>query len=411
MECRRALKAAFRTRGFVPYREAESYARRVHRAIDGLEALLDAGRADGVLELCELAIAKVPDAMASMDDSDGHMGLVLMRIVGLHQRAAARCTLDSSKLAERLLRLVLETEYGFEDGIEAYVSRLGETGMTVYRRLAEAEWETIPGLGPGDDRYDAGFDKRFRITAVMEELARLSRDLEALVQVKARDLSTAYDFLEIAEIYLEAGDHNGALTWAERGVAAFPPDRDLRLRDLVAREYQRLARDREAVAVIWEAYEAWPGLEAYSRLKGIGEPAGVWPDTRERALARLRQVTETRQDPSELVRVLLWDGDVQTAWEEARRGGCARGLWFELAAALERDSPDAALEIYEVQLRATFGPRGIDGYDEVVELMRKIQRLMQRLGRGAEFAELAGAVRAEHRRKRNLIKLLDAEGW
>src|SRR5438132_1657577 len=94
---------------------------------------ITSSRAVVALELCELAIDKVPDAMASMDDSDGHMGLVLMRIEGLHQRAAARCTLDSSRLAERLLRLVLETEYGFEDGIEAYVSRLGETGMTVYR--------------------------------------------------------------------------------------------------------------------------------------------------------------------------------------------------------------------------------------------------------------------------------------
>jgi tetratricopeptide (TPR) repeat protein len=425
LECRHALKAAFRTHGYIPYREAESFARGVHKAIDGLEGLLDAARADEVLELCELGMRKVPDAIESMDDSDGHMGHVVLRIEGLHQRAAARCTIESSELAERILRLQLETEYGFEEGIDPYVSRLGDAGMTVYRRLAEAEWDRVPRIGPEDEPPDSRYGERFRITAVMEELARRSGDLEELVEVKARDLSTAYDFLQIAEVYLEAGNHGRALTWAERGVASFPPTRDLRLRDLLAREYLREARGLDAVAVIWDAYEASPVLETYSHMKEIAESEGVWPETRQRALAHLRQAAAGSVSPgggerdqweppanrSELVRVLLWDGDLETALEEARRWGCPQYLWFNLAAALETDFPDAALEIYQAQLPSAFWPRPHNGYEDVIELMRKIKHLLERLGRGAEFADLAGTVRAEHHRKRNLVKLLDAEGW
>jgi tetratricopeptide (TPR) repeat protein len=424
LECRRALKAAFRTHGFIPYRDAESFARRIHRAIDGLEGLLDAGRANEVLELCELAIWKVPDAIASMDDSDGHMGHVLMRIEGLHQLAAARCTIDTSELAERILRLQLETEDGFEGGIDPYVDRLGEIGMTVYRRLAETEWDRVPRIGPEDEPLDSRYGERFRITAVMEELARRSGDLEELVEVKARDLSTAFDFLQIAEIYLEAGDHERALMWAERGVASFPPGPDLRLRDLLAGEYLRGGRDLDAVSVLWNAYEASPALKTYSRLKEIAQPAGVWPETRRRALARLRQAAAPGSegagepdplvpppDHSELVRVLLWDGDLETALEEARRGGCPQYLWLNLAAALETDFPDAALDIYQAQLPQAIWPSPVNGYEEAIALMRKLQRLLQRLGRGAEFAGLAGTIRAEHHRKRNFIKLLNAEGW
>jgi tetratricopeptide (TPR) repeat protein len=359
-----------------------------------------------------------------MDDSDGHMGHVLMRIEGIYQRAAVRCTIESSELAERLLRLQLESEYGLEDGIEPYVRRLGDAGIAVYRRLAEAEWKTVPRLGPEDEGSDSRYGERLRIAAVMEELARLSGDLDELIEVKARDLSTVYDFLQIAEICLEAGDRDRALAWAERGVASFPPSRDLRLRDLLAREYQLQGKDRDAFAIIWEAFEAWPALDTYSRLKRIGEPAGVWAKTRQGALGRLRQATadgisatEKERDPwgphdhSELVRVLLWDGDPEAALEEARGGGCGQRLWLELAAELERDSAAAALEIYQAQLRPTFVPGGLSNYKEVVELMRRIQRLMQRLGRGAEFAGLVSAIRAEHPRKRNLLKLLDNEGW
>jgi uncharacterized Zn finger protein len=196
------------------------------------------------------------------------------------------------------------------------------------------------------------------------------------------------------------------------------------LRDLLAREYQLQGKDRDAFAIIWEAFEAWPALDTYSRLKRIGEPAGVWAKTRQGALGRLRQATadgisatEKERDPwgphdhSELVRVLLWDGDPEAALEEARGGGCGQRLWLELAAELERDSAAAALEIYQAQLRPTFVPGGLSNYKEVVELMRRIQRLMQRLGRGAEFAGLVSAIRAEHPRKRNLLKLLDNEGW
>jgi hypothetical protein len=38
----------------------------------------------------------------------------------------------------------------------------------------------------------------------METLARRSGDVEAIVAVKKRDLSSAYDYLQIAETYRQA---------------------------------------------------------------------------------------------------------------------------------------------------------------------------------------------------------------
>src|SRR5262245_65949612 len=97
--------------------------------------------------------------------------------------------------------------------------------------LAEAEWAKVPALRPGEDDSEK-YGKRFRMTHIMETLARRTGDMEAVVAVKKRDLSLAYHYLQIAETYKNARKHDLALEWAERGVKAFPKRTDSRLREL-----------------------------------------------------------------------------------------------------------------------------------------------------------------------------------
>lgn len=95
----------------------------------------------------------------------------------------------------------------------------------------------------------------------METLARLERDIEALVSVKSRDLSSAWRFLQIAEAYRKAGKKEQSLEWAERGLAAFPKNTDTRLRDFLIEEYLRRNRGTEAIALAWVEFEERPCLE------------------------------------------------------------------------------------------------------------------------------------------------------
>ena len=123
---------------------------------------------------------------------------------------------DPVALAERLFELEMESEFGaFHQAVAVYADVLGEAGRAAYRRLAETAWAKVPALGPGDqdpNRYGG----RYRITSIMEAVARADGDLEALVAVKSRDLSLPHAFLEIAELYQEAGNADRALEWAER---------------------------------------------------------------------------------------------------------------------------------------------------------------------------------------------------
>jgi uncharacterized Zn finger protein len=288
--------------------------------------------------------------------------------------------------------------------------------------LAEAEWAKVPALGP--DRDDsAKYGKRFRITHIMETLARQTGNVETVVAVKKRDLSLAYHYLQIAETYKSARQHDLALEWAERGVKAFPERTDSRLREFLAEEYHRRKRHDDAMALIWAEFTESSILEQYKKLKAHAERIGRWEPWREKALEFLReQIVRAKNesqkdrwawyrkaDHSELVRIFLWEKDVEAAWREAQEAGCSNDLWLELAAKREKEHPEDALPIYEGQIDPTLDRKNNQAYREAIGLLRKVHELMIRLGRDTEFAHYLGKVRWAHKPKRNFMQLLDRE--
>ncbi len=432
---RQAIDDAVDQGGFVDYRDAYDYARGIDEAIDSIEEILKEGHAAEVVELAEHGLEGVEAAMGSVDDSDGNLGGILERLQELHHKACKKARPDPEALAKRLFEWELGTDYDVFHGAAAtYAGVLGKKGLTVYRKLAEAAWAKVPALGPGRDDPDK-YGNRFRITHMMETLARQTGDVEAVVAVKRHDLSSAYDYLQIAETYKHARKHDLALEWAERGVKAFPERTDSRLREFLAGEYHRRQRYDEAMALIWAEFTESPNLEQYRNLKAHADrlpaaPAaqagvGQWQGWQQKALGFLRETIakakrenrpdrwgwSRRTDHSELVRILLWQKDVEAAWREAQEGGCSDDLWLELAAKREKDHPADVLPIYQRQIEPTLGRKNNDAYRDAIHLLRKVRGLMARLGREAEFAVYLESLRAAHKPKRNFMRLLDRAKW
>jgi len=424
---RSAIERAIDAGEFVDYHQMYGYAQGIERVVDSLQALLVAGHAPEVVELCEYAMAYLEDALGHVDDSDGYLGEIRDRLGGLHHSACVAAKLNPVELAKRLFQWELHSEWdGFYGAAATYADVFGKAGLAEYRRLGEEMWSRVPALGPGDDRdSDEGF--RFRITHIMEALAELSGDLDELVEVKARDLSSAYSFVVIAEDLVKAGRHDDALAWAERGVKAFPVRTDNRLREILAEEYQRRERHDEARELMWAAFEERPGLDTYKRLADRANRTDRWQEWRAKALKKLRanasapvrtpRTSRARaygqwsEDRSELVEVFLWEGDVETAWQEAVAGGCSPALWLELAGRRERDRPDEVIPVYQREIERVIDQKDNRSYEEAVRLLRKVRALMVRAGKEPEFAPYAAGVRATHKPKRNLMKLFDKAGW
>ncbi len=249
----------------------------------------------------------------------------------------------------------------------------------------------------------------------MEGLARRAGDLDALVSVKSRDLSSPYRFYEIARLYRDAGDHDRALEWAERGTAAFPAEPDWRLQELLADEYHRRSRHADAMGLAWRHFADRPFLDSYEDLKRHAELAADWPAWRLRVLSHLGHGagSEPRpgRDRSMLVDILLWEGDVEDAWREASTGGCSDDLWMRLATERQVGHPGDVIPIYRRLAEQAVNRKDNRSYAEAVGLMKKVREAMRRLGDQAGFRAYVEQVRAAHRPKRNFMRLLDAERW
>jgi uncharacterized Zn finger protein len=424
---RQAIDESFVVHDYVGYREMYDYTNNISAVLDSLQDLLDDGQAEAVVALSEHAIDRAEDAVGYVDDSDGWMSGIAERLQDLHLAACATLQPDPVTLARTLFDRErhsgdLEVFYG---AASAYAEVLGAEGLAEYGQLAQAEWDTLPPLGPEDEERTLS-SQRFRITKIMQTLAELTGDVDAVVDVLARNQSSAYQFVRIAEVLREAQRYDDALAWAEKGLALHGGS-DSRLVEAAAEEYHRSGRGEEAVRVTWDAYGEAPGLRTYRQLAEHAQRANLWPAWHDKALELLTSRIEQGQrkparghatrwsgsgpESSTLVDVLLFDGDVEKAWAEARAAGCRRDLWLELARRREGEHPLEAIPIWQAEVERSIDAKNNQAYAQAVELIARVGRLMSAADREADFTPYVAKVRASHKPKRNLMKLFDQRSW
>ncbi len=422
---RALIDQAFAYHGFVPYREVWGYTRGIEETTDTLDELLVQDRAGEVIELAEYALSALEQALEHVDDSDGQMSDVGTRLQELHLEACRRATPDPVALAERLFARELEGDWDiFDRAALDYADILGDAGLERYRELARERWAKVPKLHPGEDPNGERFGSRFRITRIMETLAELSGNLEDQIAVREHDLASPYSFLQIAELCHSHGDDDAALAWAERGMAAFPDAPDPRVRTFLIKEYRRRDRIPDALEHSWTAFASRPTLEAYRELARDARSLGQWTERRTAAIALLESPEEPalkhkggprkaprwslRHDNSELVRILLWENDPEAAWRAAGVGGCTEMLWLELADRRRAEHPEDTLTVYRQQVERTIAGKDKRSYAEAVRLIdQTIRPLFAKCARPEDFDAYIAEVRAAHRPKRNLMKLMD----
>lgn len=414
---RRAIDGATRIHGFVDWQEVSTFAGNIDQVADSLAELLKPDTASTLLELAEYAIERVENSLEQIDDSNGEIGGIVYRLGELHLKACMMARPEPAELAERLFRFETTLPFGLcSFDATTYCDALGKEGLRRYRELAEDEWRK---LKPRDakDSYDA---HRATITRIMERLAEASGDVDKLVAIKSRDLSSSYRYLDIAEIWTKARQPDKALEWAERGLKAFPDRPDNRLRDFLVAAYLKRKRNDEALLLTWIQFEELPALEHYKKLHDVTGKLGVWPEQRERALAKLADVigreatTTTRWKPkpsapnySLQVEIALWEKDLDAAWASAHEGICDRNLLITLAGKLESSRPDDAVSLYRRVVPPIVEQTSNSAYEEAIKLIRKVGGLMKVQNQSRQFGDYLAELRLQFKPKRNFIKLLD----
>ncbi|MGF1425626.1 SWIM zinc finger family protein [Kitasatospora sp. LaBMicrA B282] len=391
--------------GYVEYAEARAYADQAGEAVAAISALTDTGQAGQAVVLAREAIRLLGEASDQVDDSDGHLGGVAADLGEAHLEACRAASPDPREIAEWLVgHLLGGLSHLPEIDLEDYRDILAETGLARVRELAQEAWRRRP----------SGWAEK----NLMQDLVKAEGDVDALIAVHAADLApSGWTHLVIAQELDAAGREAESLEWAERGLrtTAGQAHVDDRLLDYVTSRYVRAGRLTDAVAVRRDRSNAARTLAAYRKLRDAARTAGTWDTERPTALDLLRTDADNKHgrawygDGPVLIDALIDDGDLDAAWQAAP--GCA-GMrqWLTLADQVRDSRPADALEVYRRAIEPLKQVTGDGNYQQMATLLLSARTCHRALGTETEFASYLAALRADQKRKRNLLKILAEKG-
>jgi uncharacterized Zn finger protein len=110
-----------------------------------------------------------------------------------------------------------------------------------------------------------------------------------------------------------------------------------------------------------------------------------------------------------LIDVLIADGDIDAAWDEAD-GVASDDQWHRLANLVAETRPADALAVYRRLIAMLKAESGDAIYVRMAQLLVSARMCHHRLGTDAAFGTYLRALRDEQKRKRKLIKILDGHG-
>ncbi|MEV5785446.1 SWIM zinc finger domain-containing protein [Streptomyces sp. NPDC048448] len=396
--------APFARYGYVEYTDARAYGEQASQAASAIAALTAAGRPADAISLSREAMRLLSEAQETIDDSDGHLGRIGAALAEAHHDACRAASPDSDETARWLVgHLLSDLDDLTGIGPLDYEEVLGAQGMHRVGELAAAAWR----------RNRTGRAEKY----LMERLARAEGDVDGWVAVHAADLAPdGSTHLTVARELDTAGRPEEALRWAERGIAETHEDvtPDVALIDYLCDRYTRADRLLDAVALRRVQFATSRSLVTYQQLRTAAQATGCWQAEREGALVLLRADAGQRQ-PSwyggpVLVDALLDDGDIDAAWQAAAETRAHDRQWRALADQARSVRSADALEVYLRLIEPLMNQTGNAVYERLAGLLLSVRDCHHHLGTEDEFTAYLAALRADQKRKRNLMRLLDQNG-
>jgi uncharacterized Zn finger protein len=389
--------------GYIEYPDASGYGRQVAEAASALRALTADGEAAQAVALAEEALRVLGETYGEIDDSDGVVGEAAAAVAEAHLEACGVARPDPERLAEWLVEGLLADDSDVTDLDPLdYADVLGSSGLARMRQLASEALRRRP----------SGWAERY----LMVRLIKAEGNVDALVALHAQDLDpSGATHLLIAEELEVAGRTEEALAWAERGLrdCAAETHIDSRLVDHVCVRYAKTGRVADAFAVRRDRFRVERSLAAYRQLRSAARAADCWESERAAALAALsedaRRERGGRHGGPVLIDALLDDGDLDAAWLEAADRADDR-QWERLADLSREIRPAETLGVYLRLVERSKEPTGDRAYEHLAGLLLAARDCHRALGTEDAFTGYLAGLRAELKRRRKLMSILDRHG-
>lgn len=399
--------AEFGQYGYIEESESRRYAKRIDAATSVVNELVSAGHAAEAIAVAQFSIELVADAGRHAGDPAGAIWAAAAGLMTSHHHACDAFQPDPLELADFLAGRLLSRDELPQPAVARYRELLGDAGLDRLRETLMTAWRAEPA--------DAVTRR------AIEDFLRMTGDTEALVEVLSADLPPGGEgHLKIAQELDSAGRKDESLAWAERGLRLPGRDRSVApaLCDYLVERYLELGRAADAMAVRKDDFAASPDLAAFARLRATARETGTWPGTRQWVFDRLRADADAlrkshrgmRFKPGPvLIDALISEGDLDAAWEAAA-GVATEAQWLRLADLVAETRPADALAVYQRQIQALKQETGDKAYERLARLLLSARACHARVSTQAAFDLYLRAFRADQKRKRRLITVLDGHG-
>ena len=388
--------------GYLEGPETWRYARRIGDVTAIVDDLTRSGHAEGAIAIAEQALTDVAASSRNASDRAGIIGTSAAELVASHRAACQSAPPDPRRLAGFLAGHMVSEDDVPAIQLSDYSSLLGPDGLAALRDQVAAAWTAEP----------SGWPQR----QALEQVLTAAGDVDALVaMLSAEPDNHGFSHLRIAEELDHAGRTDEALSWAERGLRE-AGEPDPRLADYVVGRFRARGDMAAAEAVRRERFTTTRSVAAYQQLREICEEVGTWQATREWALGLLSsdaaRVAAASRWPqwtpaAVLIDILIAEGDVAAAWDSAQ-GVASETQWLRLADLVAETRPADALAVYLRLIDALRQQTGDAVYERMAQLLTSARGCHDRLGTGPAFSSYLRALREDQKRKRRLIRILDA---
>ncbi len=281
---RAAVLKAARQSGFLDWRQAGDFARRLYDAAELIQARVPLGE-PGLPGVIEEVIREAVSSLENVDDSNGAVQEALHHLGAVHLAACLASRPDAVELAKRLFVTESESEWDFYPAtIPHYLDVLGDEGLQHYRKLVLKAAESVP-VKTRHGANASGYN-RYTIERLLERLCTHDKNDTPLLHFLEKSLESPFDYLKLAERHLAGGRSQLALEWAERGLQKFPDLHDRRLTDFCIEQLRKHGQSARADELAWAQFSHNPGHEGWQHLL-VMTPEPQREETSQRAIAHL----------------------------------------------------------------------------------------------------------------------------
>lgn len=310
--------------------------------LEALENLLKRGQLIDSFHLCGKCAWLIDMAMTRLASESARMTRMLQSFENLHFRIAQQKPVDPATLAERIFTQQVNSAHDFMiRALPQYAELLGETGLAAYRKKLDRVYRIMVEGETLEDRSQHSLRIHVQEAKLLQQWAEFTSNRAEKIAICISFAPHPEEVLRIADAVEKSGSKSEAVDAVLRACDRFQNPPPIALFDYLAKYFEGEGHFDRSLEYRWELYRAQPGEATYKQLISSAAPIRQTEETRESALDFAAE-----KNNSLYTRLLILEGKLEDALDQARAHGATTEVWAILARAYTAKDPHTAIHLF-----------------------------------------------------------------